>query len=217
MNTPYAIGVISQKGGPGKSTIARALGTAYALAGWSVKIIDLDLKQATATNWQKRRLAAGITPDVPVQLFANVATAMARSGDADLLIFDGTPSASDETTRIAQQCQMIILPTGLSYDDLDPAIALANSLTDKHAIPAERMAFAFSQTTTSAAQLASAQTYLGKTRFAYLDGTIRHMTSYSDAMDLGLSVIETPSRGPRTKALEVIQSAISRFEALTKD
>ena len=215
MTTPYAIGVISQKGGPGKSTIARALATAYALAGWSVKIIDLDLKQATATNWQQRRLAAGITPEVPVQLFATVATAMSRAGDADILIIDGTPSASEETTRIAMQCQMVILPTGQSYDDLDPAIALANSLTDKHAIPVERIVFALSQTTGSAAQLASARTYLGKTRFTFLDGAIRKMTSYSDAMDLGLSIVETPSRGPRSAALEVIQSAINTFESLT--
>ncbi|MBA3922086.1 MAG: ParA family protein, partial [Nostocaceae cyanobacterium] len=49
------IGVVSQKGGVGKSTIARLLAREYAAAGWDVKIADLDIAQATSTNWKQRR------------------------------------------------------------------------------------------------------------------------------------------------------------------
>lgn len=36
------INVASQKGGTGKSTLARLIGTAFAAIGWNSKIADLD-------------------------------------------------------------------------------------------------------------------------------------------------------------------------------
>lgn len=212
---PLAIGCISQKGGAWKSTIARALGTTYTAAGWITKIIDLDTKQATATKWQQRRLLAGISPAVPVQLFGNVATALSRSGDADLLIMDGPANATEETVKIAKACQLLILPTGLTLDDLEPQVALANSLVDTHGIPVERIVFALCKTTKRQAPIDAARVYLGKTRFATLAGSIQHADSYANAMNEGRSITETSFKGPRTKAVEVIQSAVDHFERLT--
>ena len=42
------IGVVSQKGGVGKSTCARLIAREYAYAGWDVKIADLDVSQGTS-------------------------------------------------------------------------------------------------------------------------------------------------------------------------
>jgi len=210
----YIIGCVSQKGGPGKSTIARALGAAFALNDWSVKIIDLDTKQGTSTAWQQRRLRSAISPDVPVQMFGNVATAQRKASDADVLIIDGAPHASAETVEIARASDLLIIPTGLSLDDLEPAVTLANTLSDQHAIPHGRIAFALCKTGSSTAELEEARTYLGKTRFATLDGAIPQKPAFSRAMDAGLSIIETHYKGPREQALQVIQAAIARFESL---
>jgi chromosome partitioning protein len=212
---PHVIGCVSQKGGVLKSTLARALGVAFAGNGWAVKVIDLDTKQATSTNWARRRLDAGITPEVPVQMFGNVGTAMAKaSGDADLLIFDGAPHASTDTVEIAKVSDLLLIPTGLALDDLEPAVILANTLADRHGIPAERMVFVLCKTSTSQAEIEAARTYLGKTRFAALAGTIPQKTAYTRAMDAGQSIIETPYRGPREQALQVIQAAIDTFSAI---
>lgn len=211
---PYVIGCVSQKGGPGKSTLARALGAAFALNDWSVLLADLDTKQGTATAWQQRRLRAGVTPEVPVQMFGNMATALRRGGDADILIVDGAPHASTDTVAIAKAADLLLIPTGLSLDDLEPTVTLANTLADRHAIPAARIAFALCKTGSSAAELAEARTYLGKTRFAALEGEIPQKPAFSRAMDAGLSVIETPYKAPREQAMQVIQAAIARFEQL---
>jgi chromosome partitioning protein len=212
---PFAIGCISQKGGAWKSTISRALGTTYVAAGWAVKIIDLDIKQATCTNWQQRRLAAGIEPTVPVQQYGNVAAALSRAGDADLFIFDGPANATEETVKIAKACNLLILPTGLTLDDLQPQVALANSLVDKHGIPVERIVFALCKASKRAAPVEAARVYLGKTRFAILDGAIEQADSYAAAMNEGKSITETPFKGPKDKAAKVIQSAVNHFERLT--
>ncbi|SFB46206.1 ParA family protein [Azotobacter beijerinckii] len=211
---PYVIGCVSQKGGPGKSTLARALGAAFALNEWSVLLADLDTKQGTATAWQQRRLRAGVSPEVPVQMFGNVAGAVRKAGDADILIVDGAPHASAETVAIAKAAHLLLIPTGLSLDDLEPAVTLANTLADQHSIPLERLAFVLCKTGSSTAELVEARTYLGKTRFATLDGEIPQKPAFSRAMDAGLSVIETPYKAPREQALQVIQAAIARFETL---
>jgi chromosome partitioning protein len=217
MQTPYGIGCISQKGGAWKSTIARALGTAYTTAGWAVKIIDLDTKQATATKWQQRRLVSNIEPAVPVQMYGNVATALSRAGDADLFIYDGPANATEETVKIAKVCQLLILPTGLALDDLEPQVTLANTLVDSHGIEASRIVFALCKASGRQPVIDAARTYLGKTRFSVLDGAIQHLDSFASAMNDGRSIIETPYKGPRAKAMEVIQAAINRFEMLTQE
>ena len=39
------LGIVSQKGGVGKSTLARLVAKEYATAGWRVKIADLDIAE----------------------------------------------------------------------------------------------------------------------------------------------------------------------------
>ena len=49
------IAFISQKGGVGKSTLARALAAVCAQAGLDVVLADLDPRQQTLVQWQKAR------------------------------------------------------------------------------------------------------------------------------------------------------------------
>jgi Mrp family chromosome partitioning ATPase len=47
------IGMVSQKGGVGKSTMSRLVAREYAAAGWEVKIADLDVSQGTSLNFSR--------------------------------------------------------------------------------------------------------------------------------------------------------------------
>jgi chromosome partitioning protein len=49
------VGFVSQKGGVGKSTLARALATSAAAAGTKITIADLDIQQETVKRWADRR------------------------------------------------------------------------------------------------------------------------------------------------------------------
>lgn len=215
MQASYSIGCLSQKGGVTKSTFANTLGVAFTLSGWATKLIDLDAKQATISEWQRRRLAAGITPEVPCQMFGNVASAVRLGGEADLYIFDGAPHATTETVEIAKLCDMLVLPTGLSIDDLAPTVTLANTLADKHGIPVERIVFTLAKAGSSVAEVAAARDYLSKTRFHTLAGAIQLKPAFSRALDAGYSLIETPFKGPRAQATEVINAAMAKFTELT--
>ena len=80
------ISLISQKGGVGKSALARLLAVEFALAGWTVKIADLDPAQGTSTQWKIRRDQGQKTPDIPVEKYRNVNAALASAANWDLLI-----------------------------------------------------------------------------------------------------------------------------------
>ena len=98
------IGVVSQKGGVGKSTLARMIACEYAAAGWEVKIADMDLKQSTSYEWQQDRLASGAEPAVSVEQFSSVPRAFRTEDKYNLIVFDGAPHATKRTLEIAKVC-----------------------------------------------------------------------------------------------------------------
>lgn len=73
------VAFVSQKGGVGKSTLARGLAREAAIAGMRVKLCDLDTQQGTATEWRRRRLDAGAEPVVSVEGFKTAQQALAHA------------------------------------------------------------------------------------------------------------------------------------------
>lgn len=209
------IGTGSQKGGVGKSSINRGLAVAYALAGYRVLIADFDVGQKTVTKWMLRRLARGILPMVDVEAFGSVELAIAAANDYDVLILDGGAAASELTVTIAQASDLFIMPTGLGLDDLEPVIELADAMHFKHGVDIDRLAFAFSHSGDSEAELQEARDYLAHRPYHALGGHIRFMTSYRRAMDVGKSIVEVSVPSLRVEAETLIQSIIHRAHAVT--
>ena len=197
------IGLVSQKGGVGKSTLARAIATHYASQGLSVKIADMDINQSTAHRWHQRRLQSDMEPVVSVECFGSVTHALKQSQGHDVLIFDGAPHASKMTAEIAKQSNKVVIPTGLSIDDMEPAVILANDLKSS-GIPAKKIAFALCRTGDSKTELAEAQEYLGATPYKLLAGRMSEKTAFRRAQDEGRSVTECRYKAPREQALSLI-------------
>src|SRR3954463_2765809 len=111
------ISVVSQKGGVAKSTLARALAREAAANGLKVKLADLDTQQGTSTNWQRRRLEAGVEPEFSVESFKTAAPALKAANGFECLVLDGPARASAATLEIARGAALVIQPTGASVDD----------------------------------------------------------------------------------------------------
>lgn len=210
----YIVGVVSQKGGVGKSTLARAVATTYAAAGWNVKVADLDINQASSFSWLQRRLARHVEPVVAVETFGNVGQALKLADAYDLMVLDGAPHATRATVEIGKRAHLTVLPTGLSLDDLEPTVLLANALTKEHGVPLERIAIALVKTGDSPRELEEARAYLAATPYHVLDSQIPEKTAFRRAQDAGQSVVECPYRSPRKQADALIQSLIDRLEFL---
>ena len=86
--------VVAQKGGVGKSAIARTLATIYVKADWEAKIADLDVSQTTCTDWNNRRIRNNILPEIAVQQYPRVTSVLKDAQHLDLMILDALPHSS---------------------------------------------------------------------------------------------------------------------------
>lgn len=184
------IGVVSQKGGVGKSTLARLIAREFASGGWNVKIADLDVSQGTSFNWQARRLQNTVEPAVPVERFGTVEQALRVAPHYDLLILDGPPHSTAGTLRIAEGSDLVVLPTGLALDDLEPSVLLAHEMIKK-SIPRSRIIFVLCRVGDSDSEIAEARDYVVQAGYSVLPGAIPEKIAYRRASDEGRTLTET--------------------------
>ncbi len=201
------VAFVSQKGGVGKSTLARALAREAAAGGLRVKVADLDTQQGTAVDWHRLRLSQGIEPVVSVEAFATAAQALEAAKGYDLLIIDG-PAHQLGDARHSPRCRFDRAASGASRDDLIPAVREFHALT-KAGVPNDRLAFALNRIGTPAEEVA-ARVYLQQAGYTVLDGSLRDRPAYRQAQNTGHSITETRFAGLNERADTLIQSLIDR-------
>ncbi|SFU83001.1 chromosome partitioning protein [Nitrosomonas eutropha] len=202
------VAFVSQKGGVGKSTLARALAREAAVGGLRVKIADLDTQQGTSVDWHRLRLSQNIKPVISVEAFATAAQALEAIYGYDLLIIDGPARTSSATLEISRAADLIVQPSGASRDDLIPAVREFHALS-KADISKERLAFALNRIGTRAEE-AAARIYLQQAGYNVLDGSLCDRPAYRQAQNTGHSITETRYSGLNEKADMLIQSLIDR-------
>ena len=122
------VGVVSQKGGVGKSTLCHLIAREAAAAGKQVKILDFDTKQMTSTDWVRARLERALEPAIEAEPAKNIGSALKHNRGYDIIILDGAAGTPKRTAALASACDLIVLPTGASRADLVPTLALARRI-----------------------------------------------------------------------------------------
>ncbi len=208
---PTVIAFVSQKGGVGKSTLARALAREAAAGSLAVKVADLDTQQGTAVDWNRQRLHAGIEPIVAVEAFDTAKRALAVAGAYELLVIDGPARTSKATLEIARAADLIVQPTGASADDLRPAVREFHALRQA-GISAKKLTFALNRIGTDAEE-AEARSYIAEAGYTSLPGYLPERPAFRLAQNLGYAITETrfPKLNERANAL--IQALIDRIAA----
>lgn len=209
------IGVISQKGGVGKSTLCRLIAREYAAAGWEVKIADLDISQGTSFSWQARRLQHMLEPVIPVERFGTVDQALKKTDGYGLIILDGAPHSTAATLKIAEAASLALLPTGLSLDDLEPSVLLAHELVKKN-VPRGKLAFALCRVGESDTEIAEARQYLEQAGYRVLAGSLPEKIAYRRASDEGRAVTETRFASLNQRADALAQSIVDLATTLAE-
>ena len=111
------ITIAMQKGGVGKSTIARSLAVAAVRDGLSVLMIDMDSQQSVS-QWAERREG-----DMPVVVFSTeneLPKKLAQAkGVADLVIIDTPPARSTEAPAAVEVADLVLIPTTPDVEPLE--------------------------------------------------------------------------------------------------
>jgi chromosome partitioning protein len=206
------LSLISQKGGVGKSALARLLAVEFAKVGWSVKIADLDHAQGTATKWKARRDRAGLQPDIAVEKFRSVERALQEANRYDLLILDGPAHAEQGGRIMARNSDLVLMPTGYSLDDMEPQVEAAYELEADN-IPVGRICFVFCRAAGSQAEDRDARNYLHKARMNVLEPIFPELPSIRQGHAEGRAASEVPFPKVREKVTALAQALADRLTA----
>lgn len=111
------LGLLSRKGGVGKTTLALHLSVLAQAAGQRVLLIDLD-PQGSAAAWWRAREAD--TPQMEVAEPGRLRDLLetARGADVDLVIIDTRPSAEADAVQVAALSDFVLIPTRPAILDL---------------------------------------------------------------------------------------------------
>ena len=205
------ISCLSQKGGVGKSTLARLVARTYASAGWSVKICDFNTKQLTSVDWVGARMAQGIEPAIAAEPYNSVKSFKRET--ADLLVIDGKPDSDNSSLEIARASDLIIVPTGLAIDDLKPQMMFARELTSK-GVPANRLLIVLNKVTESQIAVTEARAYLRTAGFQIAEADLAAKTGYQMAQNAGRAIAETNFTSLNERADELAAEIVAKVNEL---
>lgn len=219
------IGLLSQKGGVAKTTLAVNLAAALAEEGKPVLLLDAD-PQASASAWAKHRESAGqpaltglkvvaqTTPDIHKRFRA---PETAKSGDFSHAVIDGPPRADEALARsIIAACDVVLVPIQPSALDIwagDPTIRLikaaqASGVNVKGALVLTRVMGG----TNAARELSAvAGQVAAKLGFPLLSATTHNRTAYIASLSNCQTVFEYEPRGPAATEIREVLAAVRQL------
>ena len=210
---PAIVAFLSQKGGVGKSTLARSLAVVAEDLGLRVRLVDLDPQQRTLLRWLSAREKSGIRPAVDVVAVDSPYVALTCGQDVDLLVLDLPGQLNDAFAAVATSAQLIVQPTSPSIDDLHPGILVFNALR-RVRIPRERMAFALCRVL-SDKEAEATRDYLHEQGYVVLRNAIHERAAYRDALNLGRALSETRQHSLNVSAREMMLDLLNRALTVT--
>ncbi len=201
----YVVPFMNNKGGTGKSVLARTYAVEAARAGASVLIADLDDVQRTAKRWADHRKANGLKPEIRVEV-ATPRVAYDMADRADVLVID-TPGWTDrETLNMASWATFCVIPSRANrMDDLSETVRLLHALKG-HGIEDWRFGVALNglRTATAKQDDHDARAWLGEVGFKALPGFVRDMKAYEIALLEGKAITETAEKKLNDEAFVLV-------------
>ena len=180
-----------QKGGTGKSTVAQGIAVEAAKAGGLVLIADLDVKQATSSEWAKRRAVAQIRPRVEARL-STPAKVWELVPLCNLLVIDTPGQADASTLELTKRSDLLVLTTGTNLIELEPTVLLMRELMAR-GVERDKVAIALVKVIDEERER-EARDYLKSAKMEALPVALRWNKTTHDIATDGRAVTEAPVR-----------------------
>ena len=192
------ITIAMQKGGVGKSTLARSLAVAAAQDGLSVLILDMDAQQSVS-QWAERREA-----DMPVVVFSTENELPKRlaqaNGVADLVIIDTPPARSTEAPAAVEAADLVLIPT---TPDVEPLEQMPRTLRLCRGFQRPVFAVINQANPTGPAEVAQTREVIEAMEATAAPVVLHRRKAHRDASAAGLTAQESDPKG---KAAEEINA-----------
>jgi len=205
------VSFVSQKGGVGKSTLARLLAVGAAYRGHKALLADFDLEQLTCVEWNAVRQRGEIEPEIDARSFKSLKKLHKNDEKIDFVIADTRGLADDLTKELAEESDVVFLPTGTSIDDLRPTLALARKLAKRGA--EGRIVLVLSKIGRSEAQIAKAIESIAESGFELLAEQWPLRDGFQTDLDAGRAGRESRNPFLREVAERMEEALIRRARA----
>lgn len=185
------ITIAMQKGGVGKSTLARSLAVAAAGDDLNVLLIDMDAQQSVS-QWAERR-----TADLPAVMFATEnelpkRLAAAKEAGADLVIIDTPPARSTEAPAAVEAASLVLIPT---TPDIEPLEQMPRTLRLCRGFGVPVFAVINMANPTGPAEAAATREAIEGMGAKAAPIVLHRRKAHRDASASGLSAVEQEPRG----------------------
>ena len=206
----YVISFVGQKGGTGKSTLARAMAVETALKNVAVVIIDLDEGQATSTHWARQRAVNKIEPAIRViSVPRSQLGIQLNDKEIDVSVIDA-PGWSDKLTLwLAQSSHVVVIPTRGNTDDLVPSVKLGHELV-AGGIAKEDILFVLNAVHDDK-QVEEARAFLKEAGFEAIKGAIKVLKSLETAQETGRAITEVSHTGLKARMVELVHELMGKL------
>jgi chromosome partitioning protein len=111
------IGVLSRKGGVGKTTLAIHLAVLAQRAGLRTLLVDLDPQRSAASWWRAREAETPQLVETDSASLRDILEA-ARTEGVDLVVIDARPSVEADAAHVATLADLVLVPTRPAIFDL---------------------------------------------------------------------------------------------------
>lgn len=181
----HTICIAAQKGGAGKTTLARNIAVAAAQDGKRVLCLDLDPQQSLRQWWQAREVDAPMMLNSDPAPHALKETIEAARQQFDLVVIDTPPAAPAWLADTLAIADLALIPVRPSPDDLRAVGATIGALNSA------RVPFAFVMSQTPRAKLTEEAARVLAQHGRVAPVNIAQRVVYAETGASGLGVIET--------------------------
>jgi chromosome partitioning protein len=203
----------SQKGGVGKSTLARSTAVALAYGGRRVLLADFDIDQGTCLRWQAQRQARRLAPAIAVARVSKEKKLEQLSHGYDDVVMDTRGQQDGMSLDLARAADVVLLPCSFSLDDVSPTLKVVAGLRDA-GIAASRIAVVFCRTGGSARQEQQARSIFAMNDITALRPALPQRDGFVSLSALGRTGREAPNAALRSIATAVDDAVLHFIETV---
>jgi chromosome partitioning protein len=203
------VGVLNQKGGVGKTTIAVNLASCYSQAGFRVLLVDAD-PQASALAWSgvREMLPAFVVVGMAKPTLHRELPALAKN--YDVVVIDGPPRVNELARAAILASDMVLIPVQPSPYDVWAAAETVQLIREARIYREDlRAGFVINRKITNTAigrDFATALEQFPDT--PALDAPLVQRVIYAESAARGLSVLEAAPRSEAARELKRLAALI---------
>jgi chromosome partitioning protein len=205
------IGVLNQKGGVGKTTIAVNLSAVLSLRGFRVLLIDAD-PQGSALDWAAARQGEPLFSVVGFPR-PSIHKEIGQIGHGyDHIIIDGPPRVTDLARSAIMASDVVMIPVQPSPYDIWAAEDVVKLVTEASVYKeALKSVFVINRKITNTAIGRDVRKALDEYPVHVLEASVSQRVVFAEAAAQGRAVSEVDEHGPASSEIEAVTSELMEY------